>query len=65
MLRRFTPYMVAGLTGVASGVYVFKPLFEEATANRNPASPVNMSTTSPEVLGKSPASSPSPHSSAK
>ncbi|KAG2044524.1 hypothetical protein BDR03DRAFT_1004823 [Suillus americanus] len=65
MLRRFTPYIVASLTGVASGVYIFKPLFEEAAANRNPVPPMNMSTKSPEVLGKSPASSPSPHSSAK
>ncbi|KAG2367715.1 hypothetical protein BDR07DRAFT_1478813 [Suillus spraguei] len=63
MLRRFTPHIVAGLTGIASGVYVFKPLFEEAAVNRNPFPPMNMSTTSPEALGKSPASS--PHSSAK
>ncbi|KAG2756346.1 hypothetical protein P692DRAFT_20765673 [Suillus brevipes Sb2] len=65
MLRRFTPYIVAGLAGVASGIYIFKPLFEEAAANRKPVLPINTSTTSPEALGKSPASSPSPHSSAK
>ncbi|KAG1857580.1 hypothetical protein C8R48DRAFT_717010 [Suillus tomentosus] len=65
MSRRFAPYIVAVLTGVASGVYIFKPLFEEAAANRNPIPPMNASTTSPGVPGKSPASSPSPHSSAK
>ncbi|KAG2138663.1 uncharacterized protein EDB93DRAFT_1253212 [Suillus bovinus] len=65
MSRRFTPYMVAVLTGVASGVYIFKPLFEEVAANRKPVPPMNTSIASPGVPGKSPASSPSPHSSAK
>ncbi|OAX42677.1 hypothetical protein K503DRAFT_796971 [Rhizopogon vinicolor AM-OR11-026] len=66
MLRRFMPYIFAGLTGVVSGVYIFKPLLEEAAANRQSSSVMNTSrTSSPEVPGKPPGPSPSPHSSAK
>ncbi|KAF8433556.1 hypothetical protein L210DRAFT_936256 [Boletus edulis BED1] len=32
MSRRLTPYLLAGLLGVVSGVYIFRPLFEENTA---------------------------------
>ncbi|KAG1754792.1 uncharacterized protein EDB91DRAFT_1242036 [Suillus paluster] len=65
MLRRLMPYVFAGLTGVISGVYIFKPLFEEAAANQKPI-PMNTSTASPpEAPGKPPAPSPSPHPSAK
>jgi len=34
MYRRLPPYLVAGVTGVLSGLYIFKPLIE-ASANRN------------------------------
>ncbi|KAF8841937.1 hypothetical protein BDN67DRAFT_1068125 [Paxillus ammoniavirescens] len=32
MSRRLTPYLFAGLLGVISGVYIFKPVLEEAVA---------------------------------
>ncbi|KAF8559972.1 hypothetical protein OG21DRAFT_1502324 [Imleria badia] len=32
MFRRLTPYLFAGLLGVVSGVYIFRPLFEENKA---------------------------------
>jgi len=32
--RVITPYIVAGLAGIVSGVYIFRPLFEEAAAKQ-------------------------------
>ncbi|KAF9225377.1 hypothetical protein BS17DRAFT_778518 [Gyrodon lividus] len=32
MSRRLTPYLFAGVLGVISGVYIFRPVFEEAVA---------------------------------
>ncbi|KIJ22147.1 hypothetical protein PAXINDRAFT_6263 [Paxillus involutus ATCC 200175] len=32
MSRRLTPYLFAGLLGAISGVYIFKPVLEEAVA---------------------------------
>ncbi|TBU34441.1 hypothetical protein BD309DRAFT_946278 [Dichomitus squalens] len=29
MSRRAVPFLVAGITGVLSGVYIFKPLFDQ------------------------------------
>jgi len=34
MSRRLTPYFFAGILGVVSGVYIFKPLVEENAAIR-------------------------------
>ncbi|KAA1471388.1 hypothetical protein DENSPDRAFT_837371 [Dentipellis sp. KUC8613] len=34
MSRRLTPYLVAGLTGILSGVYIFRPLIEDANNAR-------------------------------
>jgi len=32
--RAITPYIVAGATGLISGVYTFRPLFQEAAEKR-------------------------------
>ncbi|KAK7686577.1 hypothetical protein QCA50_010177 [Cerrena zonata] len=32
--RRLVPFLVAGVTGVLSGVYIFKPLLEKADQDR-------------------------------
>ncbi|KIJ66364.1 hypothetical protein HYDPIDRAFT_26719 [Hydnomerulius pinastri MD-312] len=32
MARRLTPHILAGVLGVVSGVYIFRPVFEEAAA---------------------------------
>ncbi|KAJ8597564.1 hypothetical protein M405DRAFT_855505 [Rhizopogon salebrosus TDB-379] len=66
LMPHIMPYVFAGLTGVASGVYIFKPLFEQAAANENLSQTADASTTSsPEAPGKPPGSLPSPHFSAK
>ncbi|GBE77488.1 hypothetical protein SCP_0103630 [Sparassis crispa] len=31
--RRIIPFLVAGITGVVSGVYIFKPLLDESSRN--------------------------------
>lgn len=50
MLRRALPYVVATVTGVVSGVYIFKPIF----LNEQVASPFN----APEQLTAAPAKQP-------
>ncbi|KAI0652336.1 hypothetical protein C8Q79DRAFT_937060 [Trametes meyenii] len=42
--RRAVPFLVAGVTGVLSGIYIFKPLFDQS--NSNQAGP-NLDTPSP------------------
>ncbi|KAI6112485.1 hypothetical protein EDD16DRAFT_1709836 [Pisolithus croceorrhizus] len=34
MSRRFTPHIFAGLLGVITGIYIFKPAFDQAAANK-------------------------------
>ncbi|KAF8910040.1 hypothetical protein CPB84DRAFT_1842704 [Gymnopilus junonius] len=36
-LRRASPYLVAALTGIVSGVYIFKPLVMKDVEQRNKA----------------------------
>ncbi|OCH90071.1 hypothetical protein OBBRIDRAFT_630559 [Obba rivulosa] len=50
MSRRLFPYIVAGLTGVLSGHYIFKPSFEQDMApskEKRAAQPDNTPTTTP------------------
>ncbi|KAI0783360.1 hypothetical protein C8Q75DRAFT_443957 [Abortiporus biennis] len=45
-MRRFTPFLVAAATGIASGVYIFKPLMENSNNTpSDPTKPVNSSGT--------------------
>jgi len=34
-LQRLMPYIVAGITGVASGIYIFKPMLQKPAENTN------------------------------